>query len=476
MPLAEANSLIDHTHRPARYVQAHDPAADRQALQDLAIWCERFSPIVGLDQFDPPEGLLLDVTGIDHLFGGESALASCVLEAFHEQGYRAQVAIAETIGAAWAFARFAAGPSFQPAIEFDRLPADCQTCPTTPVIVPHTETALRINLLPVAALRLEEESIRILHQLGVERIEQLAALPREAIAVRLGDDVLGRIDQALGQCPEVMVPCRAAPRFEAKHVLEQSTDRRETIEQILCHLTNDLIEMLALHNQGALQVRYQFACQDCSLLSLLVGLFRPTVNATHLLNLVRLQLDSRAIPADVVSISVQALVTARLPCVQRRLLDEATRDDPQELAMLIDRLSSRLGTNTVLATRLRTNALPEYAYTTIPLTGDMVSRARLHAASGRQGTRGPMERPLRLLNPPLRLAVISISPHGSPASFFYGNRQHIVHRHWGPERIETAWWRGSTVRRDYFRVETKAGAYFWLFRRLDDRSWFLHGE
>jgi protein ImuB len=87
-----------------------------------------------------------------------------------------------------------------------------------------------------------------------------------------------------------------------------------------------------------------------------------------------------------------------------------------------------------------------------------------------------MERPLRLFDPPVRVDVAWVTAEGPPIRFMYAQRPRTVHRHWGPERIETAWWRGPIVRRDYYRVETDEGTFFWLFRRLDDNSWFLHGE
>jgi protein ImuB len=470
MPLAEAKSLTTRPRTATHRFQPYDPAADLQALRELAEWCEQFSPVVGLDRGDPPDGLLLDVTGIDRLFGGETALARAVAEAFHDRGYWARVAIAATIGAAWAVAHFADHVPSPP-------PPDGTASPwPASVIVPPEETAHWMGPLPIAALRLADEPARLLGQLGIERVEQLVALPRDAVATRLGAGVLRRIDEAWGICPEVIVPHRPAPRFEARRVLEHPTHRRETIDHILGQLTDHLVQALAAHDQGAIQVLYEFACQDRSPWSLQVGLFRPTVQAARVLDLVRMQLDSRTLPGDVTSIRVQALMTARLPSVQLRLFDDATRDDPHELAKLVERLSSRLGGCTVLAARLRTNALPEYAYVTIPLTGAPALRARWNASSGRRSPPRPLERPLRLLDRPLRLKEVEVAPDGSPAAFDYARHRQTVRRYWGPERIETAWWRGPTVRRDYYRVETDAGACLWLFRRPNDGCWFLHGE
>jgi protein ImuB len=87
---------------------------------------------------------------------------------------------------------------------------------------------------------------------------------------------------------------------------------------------------------------------------------------------------------------------------------------------------------------------------------------------------GENTRPL-FLKAPRSVAVVSIFPGGSPQRFEWRDRHYLVERSWGPERIETGWWRGDDIRRDYFIVEATTGERFWLFRNLIDGSWFLHG-
>jgi protein ImuB len=136
---------------------------------------------------------------------------------------------------------------------------------------------------------------------------------------------------------------------------------------------------------------------------------------------------------------------------------------------LIDRLSSRLGHTRVVGVRLQPGALPERAYREISLTApdtDRATKRRLFQ---------PHQRPLWLYNPPLLLQVVAVTADGPPIFFHYQSQKHDVAHYWGPERIETAWWRGACGRRDYYRVETNAGSRFWIFRRLTDGKWFLHG-
>jgi len=87
------------------HFELHDVPGDRQALSELAEWCQQFSPLVGLDQTDEPDSLLLDVSGVIPLFGGEASLARRVVAACRHSGWDVRVAIADTAGAAWAVAR-----------------------------------------------------------------------------------------------------------------------------------------------------------------------------------------------------------------------------------------------------------------------------------------------------------------------------------------------------------------------------------
>jgi protein ImuB len=71
---------------------------------------------------------------------------------------------------------------------------------------------------------------------------------------------------------------------------------------------------------------------------------------------------------------------------------------------------------------------------------------------------------------------MSVVPGGPPLRFEWNKENYVVAHYWGPERIETGWWRGCDVARDYYLVETAEGKRFWLFRRRSDEHWFLHGS
>ena len=203
MSLAEATALGNVE------CQEHDPLADRAALTKLAGWCEQFGPIVGIEE---PDNLLVDVTGLGSLFGGEERLAEQVMRAFQRLGLTARVAIADTVGAAWAISHFEK--------EF-------------PIVIPPGNTASALAILPVAALRISPSMIELLAELGLTQIGQLQSLPREAMAARFDPQLCLRLDQATGLMAEPILSHRPLPEITAHMQLEDSIRDRAALEVAL---------------------------------------------------------------------------------------------------------------------------------------------------------------------------------------------------------------------------------------------------
>jgi protein ImuB len=463
-------------------------------LERLVAWGEAFSPLVGLDQEPTPAGLLLDITGIAARHGGERPLAEQIQRQLHQQGYWSQLGLADTLGAAWALAHTArstepVGPS-EP-VGPTRPAGPARATGGEIHIAPPGESWQALAPLPVAALRLSDTALAWLAELGLERIAQLADLPRAGISSRLGAEVLQRLDQALGRVPEIFLAYQSQQPCVARWQAEHPTARYEVLRQVVEHLSHHLAEQLASQQQGALQLRCRLHCEPrhrqassddpCAegkfaAIEWDVSLFRPTPQADYLWQLLQTQLEQRHLPGPVVAVELSAVATAPLRQHQPQLWDsDALGAAAEPLAHLIDRLSNRLGPQAVCAARLRAGVLPETAYALIPLAGSQSSRAGLHAGLDRTPPAAD-HRPLRLLHPPRPLHTISLTPQGEPLRFVAsGAAEQVVHA-WGPERIETSWWQGPSVRRDYYRVHCASGARWWLFRNLDDQHWFLHGE
>ena len=458
-----------------------DLPADRDALEKLARWCHRFSPLVGLEEAPQPETLLLDLTGITPLFGGELALLDQVQRAFSRLHLEVRLGLGDTLGAAWASAHFG-------------------DTPTTP-----------LPCLPVAALRLPDQTVSILEQLGLTRIGDLALLPRAEVQTRLGTTLLQRLDQAWGQAPELLQPVSPPPDFTVQWSFEFPVRHREPIEAACGQLIERICFLLQQQQQGALQIRCQLDCQSGPPVIVQFGLFQPSACSQHLLQLLDLQFQNRPLPDEVIQISLQVGQSGPLRWQQLELFDTAAQpDDTRQIATLIDRLSGRLGRDAVLQCTLRSDPQPECKtqYTpyhavssqTLPgtdrrrrqattRTTSPASSLASHTARSATVSEQPqpptqalpprttrLDSPLHLLAQPITLQVLAVAPDGPPLRFEYRGKQQQIVRHWGPERIETGWWRRPGIRRDYYRVETSTGGHFWLFRCLSSGTWFLHGS
>ena len=477
-PLTTHHSPTHHStshHSPFTSLP-HDPAADRRALEQLAIWCEQFSPVVGLEAADPPECLLLDVTGLANLFGGESALCDRITGAFTQRGLSVQLAIAETIGAAWAIARQGSGVGVQGSgvqgsgvqgSEGDVGPSICN--PQSAIHNPQS--------LPVASLRISPKTVTLLHRLGIQSTEQLAELPREALAARFDPELIRRLDQFTGALEELIQPHRAPPQLAAEFPFQYPVTRRDVIERTACQLIEPLLGRLGEQGLGALEIGCRMDCQSHPPVQISVGMFYPSAEARHLSQLLCLRLERVQLPGPVTTIAIHISRSAPLACRQPVLFggsagDRRPDEDRRQLAALIDRLGSRLGPGAILRARPVADAQPEYAVRFEPLVGSP------RAIRKDSSTRRPhiAARPLLLHYQPLPLRTASPTSEEPPGQFTTDGGPHRVARVWGPHRIETGWWRRRDVRRDYYRVDTTTGARFWIFRRLSDGRWFLQGE
>jgi protein ImuB len=443
----------------------HDPLADRAALERLAEWCGQFSPTVGLEDADLPDALLLDITGLGPLFGGEDTLIERVWRALAGRGLEVRVAVADTVGAAWALARFQSGP-----------------------VAPQPEP---LASLPIEALRLAAGDVHTLLELGIEQVGQLLALPRSGLAARFSPGVLQRVDQALGWQAEVIVAHRPPPLVQAAWTFEPAANSREPLQAALERTTARIIAELAERRHGVTQFDCLLypAAGDCARWS--IGLFRPSGAARHLQELVALRWEQARLPDEVAALRLEVTASAPLECRQRELTFDDPRGDSwhcdeataaRELAGLLDRLIGRLGREAVLRARPRADAQPElacrYEPWSTPGTTRRNTRKKTAASTGQHAEGEPAaihHRPLRLSARPLPIEVVSVVPDGPPITFCVAGRRRHVRRACGPERIETGWWRQRSAGRDYYRVADDTGGWFWLYRRLRDGRWFWHG-
>ena len=414
-----------------------DPAGDLAALEALVLWCVRFSPAVALD---PPDGLLLDVSGVAHLWGGEPALLDDLMDRLARQGIPARGAIAGSAGAAWALARCGEDRAVAP---------------------PDTELEL-LAPLPVTGLRLEPETAAQLMRLGLVRIGQLAALPRGQLARRFGQAVLTRLDQALARTEEALIFQTSRYALVRPPRLRRADQRaggprRAPAAISRCASARGWRPRAGLRGASsspttgwtAAPSGVSSACRcPAAGPSAIARLFAPMLETR------RSRLRDRGGDAG----RGGSRGVARAADHAATSIREIAPEDG--LAPLVDRLANRLGEARVWRAEPYPSHIPERAVT---------RKAPLAPGDGRSWAK-ERPRPVRLFARPEPIEATAPIPDDPPLFFHWRGRIRRVRRAEGPERLAEEWWRrapgesGVADVRDYYRVEDDTGARYWLFR------------
>ena len=463
MLLADARALC-----PDLAAVTGDPAGDLAALEKLALWAQRWGPWSALD---PPDGLLVDVTGVAHLFGGEERLLGDVARAFAARGLTVRAALAPTAGAAWALSHFGRQGA---------------------ILSPGDDPLRQLGDLPVAALRLDDDVLTVLRRLGIKRLGELAgvsgagddpaqeAAARDALRRRFRNhrapsaNPLLRLDQLLGRVPEPLLPVIAQVMPMVQRRLMEPLRHRSLLDRVVEDLAADMVRALEARRQGARRLELALWRVDGEVLQRRIELAAATREASHITRLLAARLDDVDAGFGIETVQLRASWSEPLD-VSQADLDAAAEDHGTALAACIDRLTVRLGPKAVTRPVLRASHIPERA----------------------QGWQPPMEpvppsqsalafhtRPLKLLDRAEQIAVLYASPDGVPQRFRWRGQVREVTRVEGPERIAPEWWRErSTARlRDYYRIEDEAGRRYWIYRQGiagDGRGgvpdWFLQG-
>ena len=351
-------------------IKLEDAAISIEALQDVAARCKQFTPLVGIDPDVFPQSVLLDITRVRDLFGGEAALVQRIADELHGQGWQFCIVAADTCGAAWALAAYGDVEEEKrrkgEREKITMFPSPSLSFSPSPPLPFSLSSLLPLSSLPLPALRLPEPIIAVLHSLGVWRIGQLQDLPRRELSSRFGPELLDCLDRVTGRLPEPFPAWEPPPQFEVRWSAEFPTERRETIEAALEHLVRRLAAMLARAGRGAVRLECRLTCLGGRSLDFAVGLFRPTAWAGHLLQLLQVRLEPLQLPGPVEAVRL-ATVAAPLELRQQEMFTGKARVEPYHLSGLIDRLSNRLGHTRVARVRLVPEAQPELACHYAPL-------------------------------------------------------------------------------------------------------------
>lgn len=461
-----------------------DPAADREVLAAIADWCERYTPFVAEDGDRPDEaaapgrwprhGLMLDMTGALHLFGGEAAFLADIGRRLERQGFHVVLGLAAHPGLARAMALHGPGGAVPTGAERQAARALPVRVLADARIVGDRAADDRPGLLADAVAGLELAGLRTVGAV----IDQ----PRSGLAARFGRRLVDALDRLTAAAAEPISPRRPRPDLVAERRFAEPVTAEAAIADTLAALTHEVGRRLAEVGAGADRFEARFHRVDGQVRAVSVR-SRPTRDADLILRLFGHRLAALATPLD----PGFGLDMIRLEAHGRVRLDpeilslDGRADAAHDLARLVDRLAARFGSAAVTRPAFRDSHIPERAAFWRPAQDEPDAPAAAPPGPARPVGEPPL-RPLRLLARPDRLEVMAEIPDGPPLRFRWRRVLHEVVRAEGPERIAAEWWRDAgAATRDYFRVEDRAGRRFWLFRLgLYDRetaapAWYMHG-
>ena len=420
MPVAAAAALAADLQ-----VLVRDPALERAALERIAAWAIQFTPMVSIGS---TAEVLLEIEGSLKLFGGLGRLWTSIERKLDALGYAFSIACAPTPLAAQLFAR--AG---------------------LPVRIQHDD-ALRISLaqLPVEALDLSAESAALLRDIGARTVGACFRLPRAGLAQRLDRELLDKLDRALGHAPDPRPGFVPPANFTASLPLPAPVEEAAALLFAARRLLAELAGFLAATGKGAQRLCFLLTHEGRQDTRFDLDLAAATRDFEHLATVLRERLQRLALPCPATAITMECTLLLPLAARNLALLPDA-REQAETMVRLVERLRARLGENTVHGLDTVADYRPEYAW-----------RAAEPGIRGR-GEWLPLSRPLWILHTPRPLREIGDVPqHDGPLTMLAG-----------PERLESGWWDGHDVEREYFVARNPAQSLLWIYR--DSGGWHLHG-
>ncbi|MGO7400331.1 DUF6504 family protein [Rhizobium ruizarguesonis] len=444
MPAAKAQALVQGLHM----VDA-DPAADLVALERLTLWAlSQYSPIVAID---PPDGIVMDTEGADHLQGGEALMLSGLVNRFRARGLPARAVVSDTWGAAFALAR-------------------SMTAETT--VIPTGKTADAVARLPLSSLRLSAETIVSLRTLGFKTVGELAATPRAPIALRFGPEIGRRLDQMFGRIAEPIDPIRCPEIIEVHRAFAEPIGAAETIAKYVSRLVTQLCLELQAKGLGVRRTDLIVHRVDNTIQALRAGTAKPVRDVVWLTKLLHDRIEKIDPGFGIEKLSLAATMVE--PLTDRQMVSSLVEAADVDVTSLIDVLGNR-GTQRI--------------YRLAPVASDVPERSvqRISPVADEEGHTWPLiwPRPVRLMDRPELIEVMALLPDHPPVSFVWRGKRRRVKRADGPERIFGEWWQRTsewTAVRDYFTVEDETGERYWIYRSGDgvdadtgSHRWFLHG-
>ena len=461
LALAEARSLV-----PEAEVQAFDAAESARALRLLALWCSRFSPTVGIDptptQMLPAaiaegpvrDGLLLDITGAAHLFGGEHLMVTEIHQRLRRLGVANRVALADTVGAAWALARYGEGVmTIVPGEEARSQKPEARRREPNGLFEQAEAGRLYevIERLPIEALRLDEQTCGQLRLVGIEAVGELMKLPRGQVAARYGAIALLRMDQMMGRVVELIEPVRPEAQFVAARALGEAGNGGSGLmdwDAVAAHTRETLLDLCAQlekQERGVRTLQLTLKRADATPVVRTLALARASRQIKHLFTLLQIQLQGlrprgneaqhlalaeTQLTFSIEEVRLEALWTTRLPHRQQEAFAAAT--DEEDFEALLDTLSARLGAERVLGAAPVDGYLPE---------DENSKRKTQNSKRGEKAEVGALSVwPAQVFDVPEEIEAVALLPDSPPHTVRWRGESFVVQAASGAVRIGERWW------------------------------------
>ena len=419
------------------------PGLPQKLLTSIAKWCMRFSPIAAIDE---PDGIIIDATGCTHLWNGETFYIDSIVKRLKQLGYTVNASIADTAGKAWAIAHFG----------------------NRETITHHDGELNAFLFLPVAALRLEVESIARLNKLGLLQIQDILSMPRSVLRRRFGNHLLMRLDQAMGRQEEVIQPVQPTEPYCERLPCLEPIVTATGIEIALKRLLEVLCERLLHEGKGIRKLSFKGYRVDGNIQAIDIGTNRASSNAHHLFKLFEIKISSIEPALGIELFTLEALKVENVNSTQEKFWDKACGLGNPELVKLLDRVSNKIGVESIHRFLPAEHHWPERS---VKIAASLNENATIQ-------WRTDLQRPIHLLQNPEPIWATALIPDYPPMLFRYQNKLHKVEKADGPERIEREWWIEEGQHRDYYAVEDEEGKRYWLFRSghySENYQWFIHG-
>ena len=438
MVLADCKAFV-----PELQAYDYDPEQQRKIISAIAEWCIRYTPFVSIDSGD---GLILDVSGCAHLFGGEENYLTTIIQRMKTFGYDVRSAMADTIGTALAVCRFGKSGS----------------------IILSGEEEKALSLLPPAALRLENAISERLDKFGLKTIGSFISMPSSALKRRFGPTLLTRLAQALGKELEFTNPVKAIVPYQERLQSMEPICTAVGISIAIKTLLHEMCLRLNRESKGLRKCELQCYRVDGNIQRIGIGTNSPSRNEEHLFKLFENNISKIRPNLGIELFVLEAPVVEDLLNTQDALWT-ISKGNFSVIAELLDKFSGKIGTEHIYRYLPDEHYWPERS---IKKTSSLTEKPTTN-------WREDLPRPLHLLSQPEPIEVSVPIPDYPPLLFKHKGILHTVKKADGPERIEEEWWIGSNLYRDYYCIEDEQGARYWLFRSGDyntgNAKWYLHG-